>query len=287
MADVILVTGATGTIGRYVVQGLARAGVQVRAFVRNAQKAADLKAPNVDIVVGDLDKPETIKPAMDGVSKLFLLTPSEPRQVAWQSTLIDAARQAGVRDIVKLSARGADPNSPSSIGRWHGETEKLVEASGIPYTHLRPHTFMQNFLGFAPTIKNEGAFYAPLKDAKVAMVDVRDIADVAVAILTGEGHEGQAYEVTGPEAISYHQAADHLSEAIGKPVQYVNVSFEDFKQGLLQAGLPDWYAEDLTLFYKHFSTGKAAKVADTVRKVAKKPGITFAQFAKDYAGYFK
>ncbi|MFQ5600100.1 MAG: NAD(P)H-binding protein, partial [Candidatus Krumholzibacteriia bacterium] len=135
----ILVTGATGTTGSEVVRQLAASRVPVRAFVRNPDKAAPLRALGVEIVVGDLDRPETLGPALEDVERLFLLSPADPSQVEQQGRAVEMAQRAGVQHIVKMSVLGADPDSPIALGRWHAQTEQHIEKSGLHFTHLRPH----------------------------------------------------------------------------------------------------------------------------------------------------
>jgi uncharacterized protein YbjT (DUF2867 family) len=206
--------------------------------------------------------------------------------VELQGNVIAAAKRANVRHIVKLSAIGVGPDSPISLARWHWQTEKQVEESGIPFTHLRPHFFMQNLLGYA-TIKEQSALYGSMKDGKISMVDVHDIATVAARVLTEDIHEGKTYEITGPEAISYTEVAEKLSAAIGKKVTYVDVPLEASRKAMLDMGMPEWFANNLTALIAFFSTGGAAFVTNVIADVAKKQPITFDQFARDYAEAFK
>lgn len=282
----ILVTGATGNIGSQVVKQLVAKGVPVRAFVRSREKAAALEGPGVEIALGDLGQPKTIGTALKGIEKVFLLSPGGPRQVEWQGNVVEAAQRAGVKHIVKVAALGTAPDSPLSLARWHAQTEKQIEESGLAYTHLHPHSFMQNFVGMAPMIA-QGNLYAPMKDGKISLVDVRDIAAVTVATLTEEGHEGKTYDITGPEALSYAEIAQKLSAVIGKEVTYVDILPEIARQGMLDMGFPEWLADDFIKLYEVFSAGYAAEISPVVAEVAKKAPITFDQFARDYARVFK
>jgi uncharacterized protein YbjT (DUF2867 family) len=282
----ILVTGATGTTGSEIVKQLSALGIYVRALVRNREKAAKLVGPNVEIVMGDLDKPETLDTALSGVERALLLPANTPQQVEQERNFIEAAKRAGTRHVVKFSVFGANVSSSARIARWHGQTEKLLEESGIPFTHLRPNFFMQNLLWFAPTITAEGVFYLPLKDAKVSLVDIRDIAAVAVKTLTEEGHEGKTYTITGPEALTFEEVAEKLAAATGKKVTYTNVSPQDFKQSLLTWGLPEWYADDLNDLYKEVASGYNLQVTNVVADVAHKQPISFDQFARNHAHVF-
>lgn len=282
----ILVTGATGTIGADVVKGLAAKGSKTRALVRSRDKAKAFAGRNVEVAVGDLDDPSSLDGAFAGVAKLFLLSPGDPRQVALQRNAIQAAKKAGVGHVVKLSALGAAPDAKIALGRWHAETEAEIRASGLPFTFLQPHSFMQNTLAFAATTKAENAFYAPMKNGAISMIDTRDIADAAVAALTSAGHEGKTYVLTGPEAVSYHDVAAKLSAATGRTIRYVDVPPEAAKQGMLGAGLPEWLANDLVSLYAVFAAGHAASVSPAVRELTGAPGRTYEGFARDFAAAF-
>ncbi len=282
----ILITSAPGNNANAVIRELTAAGVRVRALLRNPNSAGEIKGPLVEIAVGDFLNPASLDAALRGVEKAFLIPPSDPRSVEMQVNFIRAAKRAGTRHVVKLSVAGADVNSPGRVARWHAEGEKELEASGIPFTHLRPNAFMQNLLGLAPTIVSQGAFYQPAADGKVSHIDVRDIAAVAAKVLTGDGHQGKTYVITGPEALSYDEVAGKLSTALGRPVKYVNVTPEDFKKSLLGWGIPEWMADGLNEFFAAIRAGYCAAVTNTVEEVAKRKPISFGDFVHDFAEAF-
>lgn len=281
----ILVTGATGNSGSEIVKQFSAAGVPVKALVRNPEKAAAISLPGVEIVKGDLSQPETVESALVGVDKVVMVSPYHPDLVMLERNLIAAAQQVNIGHVIKFSVLGADPNAKGTIFYWHGQTEKDLEASGVPYTHLRPNAFMQGLLGFAGSIA-QGGIYMPAADAKISWVDIRDIAAVAVKVATESGHEGKIYTITGPEALTYDEVAAKLSAAIGKPVNYVNVSPQDLKQSLLGFGLPEWMIDGINDLYEAYRAGVGATVTDTVKTVGKKDPISFDQFARDYAQAF-
>lgn len=288
MGSNILVTGATGTVGSFLVKKLGAAGVRARALVRGRDKAQAVEALGLEAAVGDLDKPETLAPALEGVEKVFLLSAPEERQAELQNNLVRAARAAGVRHIVKLSATGVGGELDAiSLGRVHRETEREIERAGMAHTHLRPNGFMQNSFMFAPAIKSQGAFYAPYGDARVSYVDARDVASVAFHALTEDGHEGKAYEITGPQSLSYHDLARELSAALGREVRYVEVPIEAARAAMVSGGMPEWTADALVELFNFYKDGRADQVRDTVREVTGRDPITFAQFAKDYAQAFQ
>ncbi|GER92187.1 NAD(P)-dependent oxidoreductase [Dictyobacter vulcani] len=287
MAMSILVIGATGTIGKEVIKQLTTLGIPVRALVHSPEKAASIAGPGVEAVIGDLGKPETIEAAMHGITKVFLNSPSDLQKVAWESNVIQSAKRAGITHIVKISALGVSPDSPLGIARQHAQIQQELSESGIAYTVLQPHSFMQNLLANASTIVPNAVFYAPMRDGKIGIVDARDIAAVAVAALTESGHENQIYVITGPEALSYSDLAEKFSKVLGKPVTYVNVPPEAARQAMVASGMPEWLADDLLGLMGVFAAGQAAIVTNTVAEVTHKQPISFEQFVIDYQARFR
>jgi uncharacterized protein YbjT (DUF2867 family) len=289
----ILITGATGTVGSEVVKQLSSAGqnVRVRAAVRSINKAAKIKAVGVEIAEVDYTKPTTLTKAFSGVDKLFLNTPFQPDMVELTSNLVSEAVNSGtVKHIVKLSVLDAE-DEPGIMGtRIHRQAEKKIEESGIPFTFLRASGFMQNFVNFFnSSIKSMGAFYVPAGDGKFGFVDVRDIAAVAVNVLTKNSgrYENKAYGITGPEALSYAQAAEILSNEIGRRISYVDVPEEDGRKGMKQVGMENWIIDALMELYNRIKAGQESKTTTVVEQITGRKPISFAQFAKDYVGFFR
>lgn len=282
----ILVTGATGNIGVELIKKFSASGKPVRAFVRNRSQARAIALPGIEFVEGDFTRPETFKPALAGADRLFLLIPSSSEVEQQQRNFVDAARTSKVRHIVKLSQLGADERSPGRFQRYHGAIETYVRKSGVPFTFLRPNLFMQGLLNFRSTISSQGAFYAPAGNAQVSAVDVRDIASIAMKALTESGHEGKTYDITGPEPLTHAAMADQLSQALGKPVKYVDVPPETMRETLLGFGMPAWQADGLIEDYEHYRRGEAAVVTSTIRDITGSKATTFSQFANDYAPRF-
>ncbi len=247
----ILVTGATGNVGGGVIASLTGMGAGVRALVRDASKARALRDTGVEVVIGDLEKPETLDAAFSGVDRVFLATPVSPDQVSLARNAIAAAKRAGSPRIVRLSA-GAVKEMPGALPRvsaQHAEIDAELAASGLPYTILRPHNFMQNTLMAANTVAlgcpgcKQGIVFMPMKEGRLGMIDVRDIVDVAAKVLTEDGHEGKIYGLTGPASISFHDVAAGLSKALGKEVVYVDVPLETARVAMVGMGLSEWHAD--------------------------------------------
>ncbi len=283
----ILVIGATGNIGSEVTRLVVEKGADVRVLARDKAKAMAALGTKVQVVEGDLTQPESLAQAFNGVEKLFLVTPLHLDQVAMKSAAIQAAKAAGVRHIVMSTGIGAAPDAGVEIGRWHGKSQEEVKATGIPYTFLQPTFFMQNMLMFAGAIRDQGAFYLPLGEAKVSWVDARDIALVGAAALTGAGHENKQYPITGGEAVSCTEIAQVLSDVLGKTVSYVDVPLEAAKKGMLDAGMPEKLADLMNELYALGPAGHLAYVADSVKTVTGGAPRSFRQFAQDHAKAFK
>jgi uncharacterized protein YbjT (DUF2867 family) len=292
--ETILVTGSTGTLGGEVVKQLSSStpAINIKAGVHSAQNVKKVKdGDEVEVVLIDYNKPETLKEALSQVDKLFLLTPDVPNAHELASNLVIEAKKAGIRHIVKQSVMGADLEADVGTFRLHRQAEKIIEQSEIPFTFLRPNEFMQNFVNFhSHFIKNNNAFYLPLEDAKVSLVDVRDIAAVAVKSLTedrSDKHNNNTYLITGPEALSYYQAAEILSSATDKKISYVNISEEEARRAMKEMGMSDWLINTISELHDYFRKGNASQVSSAVEEVTGKKPISFSQFAKDYAEAFR
>jgi uncharacterized protein YbjT (DUF2867 family) len=281
----ILVTGATGTNGRELVDELKTRRVPFRAMLRDATRRSVLPA-GVDTVEGDFAKPETLARALDGIDHAFLVSPSAEQSAGLEKSFIAAAKNAGVAHVVKLSVIGADLHSTSRFQRFHREVEIELENSGMGWTNLRPNLFMQTTLSYKPTIVSQNAIFGSVGNSSISTVDVRDIAAVAAVALTETGHQGKNYVITGPQALTHTEIAAHLSEALGKEVRYVDVPYSVIRDALLQMGIPAWQVEGIIELNDMYKRGEAAGVTDTVRSVAKKEPIAFAQFARDFANVF-
>jgi uncharacterized protein YbjT (DUF2867 family) len=278
----ILVIGATGTVGSEVVRQLVAVGERPRALVRDPTTARQRLGDQVELVEGDLDRPETIAAALAGVDGVFLLTTQSSRQPEWERAVIQAAARAGVGQLVKLSVFRADEQSSLQVARQHGQAERVLAQSGLAATILRPVFFMQNLVGMV----HDGAIATAAGDGQVAMVDARDIAAVAVATLTGGGHAGKTYTLTGPEALSFDQVASIVSRQTGRPLRHVRVPPDKVRVALQGRGMAAWYADDMARLHGMLAAGYEQVVTDDIHTVTGHPPRTLAQFAGDHAGVF-
>ena len=284
----ILVTGASGLSGSAIVREFARQQYPVRALVRSRAKSHDLEMlPTVELVEGDMLRPETLADALSGIERVLMISSADQQMVETQYAFIDAAKKAGVRQIVKFSGLNAALDSPFLFTRMHAEIERYLERSGLAWSHLRPSQFMQVYLREVPTIVAESAFFLPLEDAKLAPVDIEDIAKVAFALLHTPGHEGKSYEMTGPEALSMTEIAEQISLAIGKTVRYVNISQAERRQALLAAGVPRYLADALDVQASERRKGAEATVHPETHIAFGIRPTTFAEFAHRHAAAFR
>ena len=264
--------------------------MRIVAGVRSInKKRIDKRLVNHDLAEIEYDNPETVAEALKGIDKLFLLTPTHPKMIEFTSNLVNGAKESDVKHIVKLSHIRADPNDELQINitRLHRQAEKIIEDSGIPFTFLRPNFFMQNFINFYLG-KDQSSIYLPAGDGKVSFVDVRNIAAVAVQALTAnDKHNGKAYSITGPEAISYDQAAKILSEYIGRNISYVNISEDDARKAIMDMGMSGWHTNILLELLMLSKEGYLSSVSHDVEAVTGNKPISFAEFAKEHADAFR
>jgi uncharacterized protein YbjT (DUF2867 family) len=285
----ILVTGATGTNGRLVVDGLLRAGRPVRAMVQDPTAAADLQRAGAQLVRGDFDAADTLDAALACVDRALLLSPVDRRLVEREARFVERATKAGLGHLVKLSAIGAHPAASFTFGRQHGLAERLIMDSAVPFTFIQPSFFMQNLLWSAEVIKTRGEFYSSLGSTPASHVDARDIAAVIVATLTEplDRHAGRVHLVTGPAALTFDQIAEVCSRVVGKPVRYVDLTDAQLKAGLVASGQPEWQAAALIELNVYARQGHASVVTDTVARISGRPARTLEQWFQDHAAAYR
>jgi uncharacterized protein YbjT (DUF2867 family) len=282
----ILVTGASGNVGRALLPELSAAGLPARAAFHSAEKAASARSAGQDALVIDLAKPDTLRPALQGVDAVFLLGSGGLGQTQGEINVVDAAKAAGVKRIVKLSVIGA-AEEEFEFARIHRPVERAIEASGLAWTFLRPTSYMQNFSNFmGATIKSQHAMYTTIPDARFSHVDTRDVARVAAAVFSSAGHDGKAYTLTGPSAFSYRDAAATIGAVTGTPVNVVPISDVDARAGMKAAGIPDFYAEYLIDLDHYYRDGEADVVTSDVRAITGREPTSFEQFVRDHIGAF-
>ena len=286
MKKTILITGAPGNVSSGILAALKNSGHTLRTLVHNPEKVEAIRESGVDARVGDLEKPWTLDPAFEGVDTLWLLTAGSPRSPEQNSNALWAARKAGVKHVVRLSALGATPSSPSISHRLHAISDAELVASGLPYTLVKAQFFAQSFLGAAEPIKEKGCIFMPLGEGKIGIIDSRDVSEFAAHVLTTEGHTGKVYSLTGPASLSVHQVAEAIGSAIGKPVKYVPIPVEGLKKVLTEKGLDEWSVNRSADVFNLYATNGGNLVTDDFQGIMGRAPRSFEKFAQDYAGAF-
>ena len=271
----ILVIGGRSKVGAALIGELLGRGEQVRALVRAGEPAGH-RATAAEVVTGDLADEGSLVTAMAGVEKVFLLSSPHPDAVGWHRNAIDAARRTQVQLLVRSSILGADRESPAEFISAHTTCDRYLEDSGLPYVIVRPNLFLQNIPeSTIPTIDASGTFYADAGEARISMVDTRDVAAVAALALTEPGYAGAHFDVTGPEALSYTDVAAKLTSVLRRRISYVGASDDAVRQALLGAGLTTWFAGALVGLYQDYrrsgTGGYAAQVTETVQRLTGRP----------------
>ena len=284
----VLITGATGSVSSSLLAALrGRPGVRTRALVRDPAKADDLRSDGHEVVIADLEEPDTLTNAFDSVDILFLLTPASALEPSMGSNAVAAARRAGVRHIVRNSAIKAGHDAPNRNGRLHAQVEDAVKASGIPWTILRPHYYMQNLLSSAASVAAEGTLYMNMGEARVGMIDARDVGVFAAKVIEDPGrHAGKTYTPTGPERATMADAAATLAKVLGRPVKYVALPQDAARQAMLGFGLPRWFVGNVVDYGTIYSEGWGDFVTGDFKGVTGHDARSFAQFARDFAPAF-
>lgn len=283
----ICVTGATGTVGRELVQQLLAKGASFFIMARNEEAARKQFGDGVAIRTGDFSDVAGMTAIFKDVDRLFLLCAPGPFMADLESNAVAAAKAAGVRHVVKISAPGAATDAPAELLRMHGRVEAAIEQSGMAWTHLRPNGFMQNLWGPTQGIRKDASFRLSVGDATVPFVDATDIAAVAAAVLTEPGHEGKIYDITGSEAPTYHEVARVFAEALGRPVAYHPLSKDDCRALFLSEGLPEGLVGELVGYFELMAGGHAGKPTSAVRDVTGRDPVRLRDFVHKHLDTFR
>jgi uncharacterized protein YbjT (DUF2867 family) len=283
----ILLTGATGNVSSSVLRELHGSGQKLVALVRDPAKAQALAAQGIELRSGDLSDLRTVEGAFSGIDVAFLLAPPGSLAPAQMSNALWGARQGGVKHVVRMSAVGAAHDAPTINSRLHALSDTELERSGIPFTIVKPHFFMQNFMMMAQTIAEQGMIHFALGEAALPMVDVRDIGSTVAAILNSPApHAGKTYTLTGPAAVSLHQVASAIGEAIGKPVSYVPVPVPALIDQLAKFGVDDYGQTATRDYLLAYAAGWQGSVTSAVKDITGSSARSIQQFATDFAGAF-
>lgn len=282
----ILVVGSSGTNGQALIKQLCAENISVRALVRNKKRYKGIVDENIELVQGDLSKPETLNGVFSDIKIAYIVTAIHPDSTRYYSNFFNAAKQADVVGVIKISAMGADVKSSSEILRQHGESDSILISSGLRYAILRPNSFYQNLLWEATQIKRRGKFSLPLADARQSIVDVRDIAEATVKLCKNGSLDNKIYVLTGPESLTFKDVAVKFSDTLGKPVKYIPMSSEASEQSMKAVGLPDWNARSLAELQKMFANGDFSATYEDLKVILGREPTKLSAFIGDYAQQF-
>jgi uncharacterized protein YbjT (DUF2867 family) len=281
----ILLTGVTGKTGGEAAKELLARGARLRALVRNEAKAQALKAAGVDLVVGDVADAGTVRRALDGIEKALLVLPNGQHQVAMEKQFTDLAVGAGLKHLVKMSSMEAVPHAKTPIPQGHWAVEQYIRASGLAWTIIKPNFFIQNLLTSAGSIKAQRRFSLPMGSGTTGMADVRDIGAVCAEVLTGKGHAGKSYEITGPEVLTFFDVADRFSDVLGAKVEYVPMPMDQFRERMTNVLAP-WHLDAVCELFREIAEIGLDHTTDTFRKLMGRDPISLRQFIRDNLALF-
>ncbi len=282
----ILITGASGTVGRTVLAEVTRNGDRHRAMYRSKEDAA--KAPaGTEAVIADFSDDASLARALRGVDSVYLVCSPIPELVRLEQNAIQASEAAGVRRIVLNSSLGAGDYG-KSFPSWHRKVEDILKATKLAYCILRPNSFMQNILAYyALSIRAQGAFYNAMGNARTSYLDVRDIAAVAAKALHGGEHDGEIYELNGPEALTCAEIADKISRHAGVAARYVEIPKETQRKAMLEQGMPEWQVTALLDLQEYYAGGQGGTTDNQLQGLLGRPPINMDQFLQEFAAEFR
>jgi len=279
-----LITGAMGDVGSRVVERLLQCGDRPRVFVREEKKARSRFGDRVDVFVGDLSEPASLRAALEGVEALFLVN-TGPQIPVQDEGAAKVSKAAGVKHLVKLSSM--DVEQGLAIGAWHERGEAAIRAAGIPFTFVQPTGFMSNLLAWAPSIKAEGVIRSSTGDGRRAFIHSDDIAAVATKVLTTREHDGESLPITGPEALSYAEVTEKLGAAIGRRLTFQPISDEEARQRYAASGASPLETEAHVSLWRAIREGRLANITGNIERILGRKPIAMDQWAMENAAAFR
>ncbi len=281
----ILIAGATGNTGSEIVNQLLEKGIKFKAISRNRNKFRTITG--VNWVEGDFADEYSLVSALKNVERIYVAMPAHPDNEVWINKVISASKKAGVLHIVKLSGIGVSPDAGSEIIRVHAKTDDMIIHSGLVYTLLRSNSFYQNIFASIPAIKNQCSIYSPLSDSRLSLIDIRDVAAVAVKALTENGHDNKIYNLTGPEALSYFDIAKKIGSVTGKDITCCPISKDQAESAMLKAGVSEWRADKLSEILAWFAEGGYETITSDVESALGRLPYSFDEFLNEQKERFQ
>jgi len=282
----ILVTGASGSVGRVVLAEVARSGGKHRAMYRSKAEAGKVPA-GIEAVIADFSDKASLAAALRGVESVYLVCSPIPDLVQLETNAIEACEGAGVLRIVLNSALGAGDYA-KSFPSWHRKVEDKLKATKLAHCILRPNSFLQNVLTYyAPSIRAQGVFYGATGNARTSYLDVRDIAVVAAQALRGGEHDGKTYELNGPEALTCAEVAEKIARRVGVAAQYVDIPMDALRKAMLDQGMPEWQVTALLELQEYYRGGQGGEVDGLLERLLGRPAVRMDEFLDECAGEFR
>ena len=283
----ILLTGATGKTGSATAKALNEKGVTFRALIRNEEKRGDIESLGGEVVIGSIENKEAVDQSMVDVETALILLPNSENQLSLEKQLVDSAKQAGAKRVVKMSSIEATPDATSPIPKLHLESEAYIKQSGLSWTMIKPNFYMQNLLASAGTIKDQGKIFLPMGEGKTGMIDTTDVGKVLAKVLSEDGHESMNHEITGPEILSFNEVAEIFSKGLDKQVDYVDVPLAAYKETLGQFLTNQWHLDAVIDLFKGIADGGIEEKTDTYSELMGESPKSLSEFISENSFIFK
>ena len=283
----ILLTGATGKTGSATAKALNEKGITFRALIRNEEKRGDIESLGGEVVIGSIENKEAVDQSMVDVETVLVLLPNSENQLSLEKQLVDSAKQAGAKRVVKMSSIEATPDATSPIPKLHLESEEYIKQSGLNWTMIKPNFYMQNLLASAGTIKDQGKIFLPMGEGKTGMIDTTDVGKVLAKVLSEDGHESMNHEITGPEILSFNEVAEIFSKGLDKQVDYVDVPLAAYKETLGQFLTNQWHLDAVIDLFKGIADGGIEEKTDTYSELMGESPKSLSEFISENSFIFK
>ncbi len=282
----ILLTGVTGRIGRAAAEHLLSKGTRFRGLARSPEKAADLQERGMELVTADLNNAEQVEAALEGITTALLVIANNEAQYEQESSFAAAAERAGVDHLVKISSIEAGPEAEGSVPRLHYQSEQYIQSLDMHSTMLRPSMFCQNLLMSAQAIANTDSFTLPLAKAKAALIDARDVGEIAGRILLEPATESKIHALTGPELMDFHEVAARMSDVLDRDIRYIEQSLDDFHAYLGNIIPNAWHVDAVTEIFRQISSGAIEIMTHEAEALLGREPTRIDQFIVDHARAF-
>ena len=283
----ILLTGATGKTGSATAKALNEKGITFRALIRNEEKRGDIESLGGEVVIGSIENKEAVDQSMVDVETALILLPNSENQLSLEKQLVDSAKQAGAKRVVKMSSIEATPDATSPIPKLHLESEEYIKQSGLSWTMIKPNFYMQNLLASAGTIKDQGKIFLPMGEGKTGMIDTTDVGKVLAKVISEDGHESMNHEITGPEILSFNEVAEIFSKGLDKQVDYVDVPLAAYKETLGQFLTNQWHLDAVIDLFKGIADGGIEEKTDTYSELMGESPKSLSEFISENSFIFK